>query len=110
MQLAKGAIAAGIELMAAHIGIPLEEIEQVFLAGAFGTFMDPSSACRIGLLPTALEGNIQAVGNAAGSGAKILACSVQALAHTQGLVSRIESIELAAVPGFRRCFAQNMRF
>lgn len=110
VQMAKGAIAAGIGLMAAHLGISLGDIGKVYLAGAFGTYMDPASACRIGLLPAELEGKITAVGNAAGSGAKRLARSEAELAHVQALVSQIEFLELAAMPEFRRCFAQNMRF
>lgn len=110
VQLAKGAVAAGIELMADHLGISLEDIDKVHLAGAFGTFMDPDSACRIGLLPPVLKGKITAVGNAAGSGAKLLASNARQLRHAQQLVSQIEFIELAAVPGFQRCFAKNMRF
>lgn len=110
VQLAKGAIAAGIELMAAHLGVALQEIDQVYLAGAFGTFLDPDAACRIGLLPPALRGKIRAVGNAAGSGAKWLACRAQEAEHAQLLASRIEFIELAAIPEFPRCFAKNMRF
>lgn len=110
VQLAKGAIAAGIELMAAHLGIALQDIQKVYLAGAFGTFMDPASACRMGLLPAVLEPKITAVGNAAGSGAKMLACNKQAIWLTQNLVKQVEFIELASAPAFRRCFAQNMRF
>ena len=110
VQLAKGAIAAGIELMAAHLGVTLQDIQKVYLAGAFGTFMDPASACRIGLLPSALETKITAVGNAASSGAKMLACTPQTLTLAQELVKEVEFVELASVPGFQRCFAQNMRF
>lgn len=110
VQLAKGAIAAGIDRMAAHLGISLQDIQQVHLAGAFGTFMNPESACRIGLLPAVLKEKIGAVGNAAGHGAKLIACNTQEFLHTQQLVSRVEFVELAAVPGFQRSFAKNMRF
>lgn len=110
VQLAKGAIAAGIRLMADHMGIPLQDIQTVYLAGAFGTYMDPGSACRIGLLPKELENRITAVGNAAGSGAKLLARSLDPLAHTQKIVAGTEALNLSALPGFPRCFARNMRF
>jgi predicted metal-binding protein len=110
VQLAKGAIAAGIELMTTHLGVTLQDIQTVYLAGAFGTFMTPASACRIGLLPSALETKIKAVGNAAGSGAKILACNEQALPLAQELVTQVEFIELASLPDFQRCFANKMRF
>lgn len=110
VQMAKGAIAAGIELMAAQLGAALQDIQKVYLAGAFGTFMDPASACRIGLLPPVLEPKITAVGNAAGSGAKLLACDTKQFLFTQQIVSRAEFLELATVPEFQRCFAKNMRF
>ena len=110
VQLAKGAIAAGIYLMAENLGVTLEEIERVYLAGAFGTYMDPKSACRMGLLPRPLAGKITAVGNAAGTGAKILACCPGALERAQRIVDTTEALELAALPGFARCFAKNMRF
>lgn len=110
VQMAKGAIAAGISLMAAHLGVAPEDIQHVYLAGAFGTYMRPASACRIGLLPAELETKIQAVGNAAGSGAIALAVSAPQLRQAEKLVSQIEFLELASVPGFQRCFATQMRF
>ena len=108
--MAKGAIAAGIELMAAHLDVALQDIQKVYLAGAFGTFVNPASACRIGLLPAVLHDKIEAVGNAAGSGAKLLACDTKQFLFTEQLVSRVEFLELATVPGFQRSFAKNMRF
>jgi len=110
VQMAKGAIAAGIELMAAHLDVALQDIQKVYLAGAFGTFVNPASACRIGLLPAALNDQIEAVGNAAGSGAKLIACDTKQFLFAQQLASRAEFLELAAAPGFQRCFAKNMRF
>ena len=110
VQLAKGAIAAGIELMAQQIGVTLDDIQKVLLAGAFGTFMDAENACRIGLLPRALSGKSTAIGNAAGSGAKLMACNKEEFARTQELIKRIEFLELASLPKFQRTFARNMRF
>lgn len=110
VQTAKGAICAGILLMAQHLGVSLADIRQVLLAGAFGTYLNPASACRIGLLPPPLLEKVTAVGNAAGSGAKLLACDTQALAAAQALTGKIEFLELGAEPDFRRCFAQCMRF
>lgn len=110
VQMAKGAIAAGIDLMAAHLGIAPEDIGQVLLAGAFGSFIDKESACRIGLLPPVLQDRIQAVGNAAGSGARRLACSRSELQRAQRIVEKAEFLELAALPEFQRCFAKNMGF
>lgn len=110
VQLAKGAIAAGIRLLAAHLEVSLEDIQKVYLAGAFGTYMDPGSACRMGLLPLELEGKITAVGNAAGSGAKLLACDPDARERAKAIVENTQPLELAVLPGFPRCFAKSMRF
>ena len=110
VQLAKGAIHAGICLMAKQMGIRVKEIEQVLLAGAFGSYMDPVSACCIGLLPEECEGKITPVGNAAGNGAKILACDPELLQQTQTLTESIEFLELASLPEFPRTFAKSMNF
>lgn len=110
VQMAKGAIAAGIQLMADHLGIPVSNIDRVILAGAFGSFMNPESACRIGLLPKELSGRISAAGNIAGTGAKMLAMDRKQLPFTQALLERIEFLELAQVPAFQRTFAKNMGF
>ena len=110
VQMAKGAIAAGICLMAEYLGISVADIDRVILAGAFGSFMDPDSACRIGLLPEELRGRITAAGNIAGSGAKLLARNKNQLALAQALVEKIEFLELASLPSFQRTFAKNMSF
>ena len=110
VQLAKGAIAAGIGQMAAHLGIAVQDIQKVYLAGAFGSYMDPDSACRIGLLPNALQGKITAVGNAAGSGARQMVCDRKAFSDTRQLLRDIQFIELATAPDFQRDFARCMRF
>ena len=110
VQMAKGAIAAGISLMAQALGIEISQIDKVLLAGAFGSFLKPESACRISLLPPELLDKITAVGNAAGSGAKMMACSKEEFSRTDALISHIEFIELASLPDFQREFAKNMRF
>ena len=110
MQLAKGAIAAGIRMMAAHLGIAITEIKTVYLAGAFGTFLNPHAACRIGLLPAQLEDKIQSIGNAAGSGARLMACSDELFAHSDRIVDAVEALQLPALPDWAKCFAQSMRF
>ena len=110
LQLSKGAISAGIRLMAEYLEIELEAIRKVYLAGAFGTFMDPEAACRIGLLPQELAGKTKAIGNAAGSGTKLLACDNTALDYAQRLVEKAEFLELASVEDFQFAFAENMRF
>lgn len=110
VQLAKGAIHAGIVLMARQMGIGIGEIRRVLLAGAFGSFLDSRNACRIGLLPEKLENRITAVGNAAGSGAKMLACDSRLLHLSEELTAKIEFLELAAMEDFMNTFAESMYF
>ena len=110
LQLAKGANRAGIELLTQQMGVAVENIERVYLAGAFGSFMDAGSACRIGLLPPSLKEKITAIGNAAGSGAKILAASENAPELAQKLVDKLEFLELATLPEFPKMFAKQMGF
>lgn len=110
VQLAKGAIHAGIQLMAAQLGIDASDIRQVLLAGAFGTYLNPDSACRIGMLPEELKDRITAVGNAAGSGAKLLACSRETLELCRRLREKIEFLELASLPEFAKTFAKSTGF
>ena len=57
VQLAKGAIRAGIELLAKHLGVCVDEIQTVYLAGAFGNYLNPASACRIGMIPPGSSGS-----------------------------------------------------
>ena len=108
VQMAKGAIAAGILLMAQERNVKLEQIDQVLLAGAFGSFIRPESACAIGLLPKELDGKIKAVGNAAGSGAKMLACSETLRHRTDELLKKIQFIELASLENFQHTFGRCM--
>ena len=110
VQLAKGAVCAGIIMMAKHLGISLDEIQKVQLAGAFGSYLNPENACRIGLLPEQLSGKIQSVGNAAGSGVKMLARDKRLLEVTEMLANKIEFLELATLPEFAKTFAKAMNF
>lgn len=110
VQLAKGAICAGVTLMAKQLGLEVSDIQRVQLAGAFGSFLNPESACRIGLLPEELSERIEAVGNAAGSGAKMLACDRRLLPLTEELAGKIEFLELATLPEFAKTFAKAMNF
>ena len=110
VQQAKGAIAAGILLMAEQLGVALSDIQTVYLAGAFGSYLNPDSAFRIGLLPSGLTRKVVQCGNAAGSGAKLLARDVNALSHAEQLAHAIKPLDLAALPSFSRAFARSMYF
>ncbi len=104
IQLAKGAIRAGIDLLIQKLGKP----ERVLLAGAFGSCLNPISACRIGLLPEELRDRIISAGNTAGQGAVMLAADPGKLAVTDDILEKTEFLELANLPAFPRTFARAM--
>lgn len=110
LQLAKGAIAAGIDLMLKHCGLCEHDVNTLYLAGAFGSFLTPSSACKIGLLPSSMEKRICILGNAAGNGAKFLARDQKAIETISHIMENITFLELAELPDFRMSFAKNMNF
>jgi uncharacterized 2Fe-2S/4Fe-4S cluster protein (DUF4445 family) len=101
LQLAKGAIRAGIELLAEEMGVRVEEIRRVYLAGAFGNYMDPASACRIGMIPPVLRDRIVPIGNGAGAGARLCALSRDLFVYSQELADKTEFLELASLPRFQ---------
>ncbi len=109
-QLAKGAISAGISLLCAHIGVKTEDIEKVYLAGAFGSCLDSASACRVGLLPPELEERITVVGNAAGSGAVRLAGQEEELSRAERVARQIAYLDLSIHKDFPKSFAKGMTF
>jgi uncharacterized 2Fe-2S/4Fe-4S cluster protein (DUF4445 family) len=108
VQLAKGAIRTGVELLLAASGRKTEEIDAVIIAGAFGSYIDMASAIAIGLLPRLPLDRFRQVGNAAGMGAKLALVSRQKREAAQRLASRIGYLELAAHPQFSTTFAQAM--
>lgn len=110
VQLAKGAIAAGIELMAEKLGIKVTDIKKVMIAGAFGNYMDPHSACAIGLIPQVLEEKIEMIGNAAGEGSKIATLNKDEFLRAQAIRKDIEFLELASSPNFQDTFVDNLLF
>ena len=110
VQLAKAAIRAGIELMCSHLGTAPEDIRCVLLAGAFGNYLDPRSACRIGMIPPVLLERIRPIGNAAGEGAKHCAVSAGAYEYSKQLAAGTEFLELASRPEFQDCFVDALEF
>ncbi|MDO4275585.1 MAG: ASKHA domain-containing protein [Eubacteriales bacterium] len=110
LQLAKGAIAAGIELMMKECAVQAEDIREVYLAGAFGSFISKESACEIGLLPQSLLDKIKVAGNTAITGAAMIACDRELFKLTEKLSSEISSLELAVLPEFSKSFSKNMYF
>ena len=85
-----------------------EEIKQVIIAGAFGSYIDVSSAVTIGMLPALPLERFQQVGNAAGMGAKRALVSLSQRAEAQSIASQVRYLELGAMPDFNQTFVQAM--
>ena len=109
-QLGKAAISAGIVMLMKELGVELKDIDRVFLAGAFGNYIRPESACRIGLLPDIELARIQFIGNAAGAGAKEVLLSREAREHAEQLATQMQYVELAGRAEFQDLFGECMFF
>ncbi|MBA7541396.1 hypothetical protein ES705_33709 [subsurface metagenome] len=108
LQLAKGAIRTGIQALLQETGHSEEEIEQVIIAGAFGNYIDISSAITIGMLPSLSLNRFRQVGNAAGTGARLALVSRNKRAEAQKIARKVHYIELANLPNFQELFVQAM--
>lgn len=106
LQLAKAAIRVGIQVLVESSGLTENDIDQVIIAGAFGTFIDVASAMTIGMLPRLPLDRFKQVGNAAGTGARLALISRDQRRRAQEIAQRDSYIELASVPGFQRKYAE----
>ena len=108
IQMAKGAIRAGIELLLDSCNKTSKDIDSLIIAGAFGTFIDIESAITIGMFPDIPRNRFKQVGNAAGIGAKLSLLSIQQRALVSSMRNRFEYLELANHPNFTDEFAKAM--
>jgi len=106
LQLAKAAIRTGIQILLETSDCAEDDIKQVIIAGAFGTYIDVASAVAIGMLPPLPLNRFRQVGNAAGMGAKLALISLKYRAKAQAIASRGSYIELAGSPSFQPTFIQ----
>lgn len=110
LQLAKGSIRAAIETLLITAGAKWEDLKEIYLAGAFGNYIQIESAIAIGLIPPIDVNRIIPVGNAAGAGAKLALISVKERERASRFAERIEHIELASHPEYQNEFMDNMLF
>lgn len=110
LQLAKGAVAAGIKTLMTEIGIGIKDITRVYFAGALGNYINPYSAMRIGLIPTVEVGKITSLGNAASTGASMVLLSKYNWESASKLTEAIEYIELSHRDDFNQHFVDNLDF
>ena len=108
LQLAKAAIAAGIQTLFSKAGV--SSADGLLLAGGFGSYLDPRSAARIGLFPEELLPNVRALGNTAGAGAVMAACSAEAREKIRKITDECEYVELSTDRVFNDQFVMQMMF
>ena len=111
LQLATGAIRAGVTILMAQAGVAPGELKNVFIAGGFGSFIRRSNAQRIGLLPVDIERQcINYVGNASLNGAKWALVSTKARRRAEELAREAHHVQLSEDPNFQMLFAECMIF
>jgi len=110
LQLAKGAIVAGVNIMLNEMALDPGDLHQVLLAGAFGNFIRRNMAKRIGLLPDIPNERIRYIGNAAGAGARMALLSNKCKKDADRISEKVEYLELAGRPDFQMEFTSAMMF
>lgn len=106
LQLAKAAVRTGIQMLLEESGRSSDDIKEVIIAGAFGSYIDVESAITVGMLPRLPLARFHQVGNAAGMGAQMALVSSAMRKEGEALASRIRYVELAGLPKFSEVFAQ----
>ncbi len=110
LQLGKGAIAAGIEILCKELGISPSDIEEILIAGAFGSYLNRANARAIGLIPNVPLERVKFVGNAASLGAKKFLLSQREREEAENIIQQTEYIELSSRLDFQQVFADKMFF
>lgn len=110
VQLAKGAIRAGVEFLLRHTGVAAAALDKVLIAGSFGFHLTAESLVTIGLLPPETAGRIQFVGNTAKSGGEAFLLNRDSRTEMQQLVATVEVVELANCADFDRVFVDCLSF
>ena len=106
LQKAKAAIRSGIQVLLEVTGYSEGEIDRVIIAGAFGSYIDITSAMTIGMLPSLPLSRFRQVGNAAGIGAKLALLSLSQRSQAKTIVSQVDYIELGSSSGFLETFTE----
>jgi uncharacterized 2Fe-2S/4Fe-4S cluster protein (DUF4445 family) len=106
IQLAKAALYAGVRLLMDRLGV--EQVEQIRLAGAFGSHIDTKYAMVLGMIPDCPLDKVYAAGNAAGTGARIALLNQQARDQIETVIRHVEKIETAVEPKFQAHFIEAM--
>ncbi|MFZ0139853.1 MAG: ASKHA domain-containing protein [Aeromicrobium sp.] len=110
LQFAKAAISTGWSLLLEDLGLEHRDVQQVLLAGSFGSYLSPASAVRIGLVPQLPVLRIVAAGNVAGEGAKMALLSLRERQGADVLLEEVRYVELSDRPDFQDAFVEQLGF
>lgn len=110
LQFAKAAIATGWSLLFEELGVTPSDVQQVLLAGSFGSYLSPASAVRIGLVPRLPVLRIVSAGNVAGEGAKMVLLSQRERAGATTLLEEVRYVELSDRADFNDKFVDQLAF
>jgi len=110
LQFAKAAISTGWSLLVEELGLEPRDIQQVLLAGSFGSYLSPASAIRIGLVPKVSVLRIVSAGNVAGEGAKMVLLSARERAGADALLEEVRYVELSDRSDFNDRFVEQLAF
>jgi uncharacterized 2Fe-2S/4Fe-4S cluster protein (DUF4445 family) len=110
LQFAKAAISTGWSLLLDELGLEPRDVQQVLMAGSFGTYLSPASAIRIGLVPKLPVLRIVSAGNVAGEGAKMALLSLRERAGATALTKEVAYVELSDRTDFNDRFVDQLAF
>lgn len=110
LQLAKGAVRAGIEILLARTDFALSSIEKVFLVGGFANYLDPINAVKIGMIPAELQDKIEQAGNGSGAGAGLYLLDRELNQAGRELQRKTQYIELSSDMEFQEKFTEHLGF
>lgn len=110
LQLAKAAVAAGIKVLLDKAGMSIDDLDAVYLAGGFGSYIDTESAMKIGMLPRISANKLHNPGNTALAGASMAAVNLNKLECMQDIADRCNYIELSGRADFAAAFTDNISF
>lgn len=110
LQFAKAAISTGWSLLLDELDLEPRDVQQVLLAGSFGSYLSPASAVRVGLVPKLPVLRIVSAGNVAGEGAKMLLLSARERAGADALLEEVTYVELSDRTDFNDRFVDQLSF
>ena len=110
LQFAKAAIASGWNVLLEEARLTAADVQQVLLAGSFGSYLSPASAIKLGLVPKIGVMRVVSAGNVAGEGAKMVLLSVRERAAALALLEEVRYVELSDRPDFNDSFVEQLQF